>query len=53
MAGLPVRQLIRRYGDLYPVEDALISLRCDDCGSRGVTARLARLCDPGCPRQRG
>ena len=52
-AGLPVRQLIARFGELYPLDSALWSLRCDECKSSKVSARLARLCDPGCGRQRG
>lgn len=52
-AGLPVRQLIARFGELYPIEAALWSMRCDECKGRKVSARLARLCDPGCGRQRG
>lgn len=51
--GLPVRQLIKRFGELFPVEQAMFKLRCDECGSSKVAHRLARLCDRGCPRQRG
>ncbi len=53
IAGLPVRQLVRRFGDLHPVEAAMAVLRCDECGGQVIAARLARLCDPGCARQRG
>jgi hypothetical protein len=30
MAPLPVRDLVRRYGDLCPVEMALLHLRCEE-----------------------
>ena len=53
MSGLPVRQLIARFGELHTVDAALFSLRCDECKGTKVSARLARLCDPGCGRQRG
>ena len=29
------------------------SLRCSDCGARDVRHAMIRLCEPGCPRQRG
>lgn len=54
MAGLPVRQLLDRFGELYPVDAALTKLRCTACDQGGqVTTRLARLCDPGCRHWRG
>jgi hypothetical protein len=53
MAGLPVRQLLKRFGELFPVEHAMFKLKCDECGSTKVAPRLARLCDPGCQRRRG
>jgi hypothetical protein len=31
VAPLPVRDLVRRYGELFPVEMALIHLRCEEC----------------------
>ena len=52
-SGLPVRLLLRRFGELYPVEHAMFPMRCAECGGQRVSARLARLCDPGCGRQRG
>jgi hypothetical protein len=50
-AGLLPRQLLARYGELYPVEVAMMRMRCGECAS--VTARLARLCRPDCRWQRG
>jgi hypothetical protein len=52
MAPLPVRELIRRYGDSCPVEMALIHLRCEECRQSNVEARLVPLCEPGCRRWR-
>ena len=52
-SGLPVSLLLRRFGELYPVEHAMFPMRCSECGGERVSARLARLCDPGCGRQRG
>ena len=51
--ALPVAQFLARWGDLLPVEAALARMRCSACGGCEVKARLLRLCDPGCPRQRG
>jgi hypothetical protein len=53
MAGLPVRQLLARYGELYLVERAMLQMRCGECGCASVKPRLARLCEPGCRWQRG
>ena len=54
MAPFPLGVLIRRLGETHPVEAALWRLRCEACGARGgAEARLLRLCDPGCPKQRG
>jgi hypothetical protein len=50
---LPAEQLIRKFGELELVEFALITLKCTACGGRGATASMIRLCEPGCPRQRG
>ena len=53
-AALPVVALLARYGELYPQEGAFLHLRCGSCAEVSKTvARLLRLCDPGCPRQRG
>lgn len=53
-SGLPVRLLIGRYGELCPIEHALVRFRCDECdGDARVSVKLARLCDPGCAQQRG
>lgn len=51
--ALPVAQLLARWGDLLPVDAALARMRCSAYGRYEVKARLLRLCDPGCPRQRG
>lgn len=55
MAPLPIDELIRRYGELYPVEMALVKVRCTGCQNwgRNIEPKWLRLCDPGCPRQRG
>ena len=54
MAPIPIDRLIRRYGELMPVEQAMMRLRCAKCGEIGtVRPRTMRLCEPGCPRQRG
>ncbi len=54
MGALPVGLLLARFGELEPVDTALHRLRCDQCREVGkVTHRLARLCEPGCHRQRG
>ena len=50
---LPVEALIRKWGDLHLVEFALLSLRCTECGARDVRHTMIRLCELGCPRQRG
>jgi hypothetical protein len=47
-AGLPVRQLLARYGELFPVETAMRRMRCGECDGARVVHRLARLCEPGC-----
>jgi hypothetical protein len=52
-SGLPVRLLLARYGELCPVEQAMFHFRCAERGEQRVSAKLARLCDPGCGRQRG
>ncbi len=52
-ATLPVATLLARFGPVYPVDKALSRLRCSACQVVKVDARLFRLCEPGCPRQRG
>jgi hypothetical protein len=53
MGAIPVRQLIRRYGELYPIDTVMMTLKCDECGKSRAEPPLCRLCDPGCGRQRG
>jgi hypothetical protein len=48
MAPLPMRELLRRFGELCPVEMALLHLRCEECQQSKVEARLIPLCEPGC-----
>ncbi len=45
----------RRYAQAEQggLEFAVEALRCTGCGERGADHRMVRLCDPGCPRQRG
>lgn len=50
---LPVRQLVRKHGELCLLEFALVSIRCTECRKYGATMKMVRLCDPGCPKQRG
>jgi hypothetical protein len=52
-APLPIDALIRRFGDLALVEFSLVGLKCSECGHLGASALMLRLCEPGCPRQRG
>jgi hypothetical protein len=52
MAGLPVRQLLARFGELSPVEAAMLRMRCGKCEGGRFFHRLARLCDPGCRQWR-
>lgn len=52
-ATLPVAALLKRWGELHLVEFAMNSLRCSACDQQDVAQVLVRLCDPGCPRQRG
>ncbi len=54
LAPLPVASLIKRFGELLPIETALSCLTCSACGKLGtVEAKLLRLCEPGCGRHRG
>jgi hypothetical protein len=54
MAPIPVDRLIKRYGELLPVDQAMMRLRCAKCGEVGTAkAKNMRLCEPGCPKQRG
>ncbi len=50
-AMLPVDALIRKHGDLALIEFSLLGLVCSQCGNRGATASMVRLCSPGCPRR--
>lgn len=45
---LALRELIRWFGELYPIEEALTRLRCDECQATKVKMNMARLCEPGC-----
>jgi hypothetical protein len=38
---------------LAMVEFALATLKCSQCSHRGASALMLRLCESGCPRQRG
>jgi hypothetical protein len=44
---LPLRDLIRRYGELVRVEAVVPHLRCEDSGAVKAELTLARLCEPG------
>lgn len=49
LGALPTALLIRRFGELEPVESAMLGLRCDECGATGrVTPSLTRFCHQGC-----
>ena len=52
-AALPVALLLQRHGASAPADRVAASLRCGACRGRAVEIRSARLCDPGCARQRG
>ena len=43
-----MRDLVHRFGELCPVEMALLHLRCEECEQSKVEARLIPLCEPGC-----
>jgi hypothetical protein len=45
VAPLPVRDLVRRCGELCPVEMALIHLRCEECQGSKVETRLVPFCE--------
>jgi hypothetical protein len=47
MAPLPVRDLVRRYGDLFPAEMALLRLRCEECQQSKVEPSWCRFASPG------
>ena len=50
---LPAERLLRKHGELALVEFTLVGILCSACGNRGATLAMVRLCEPGCPRQRG
>ena len=52
MAPLPVRELVRRFGQQYPADLAMKRLRCESCRERDVEAQIVPLCEPGCRRRR-
>jgi hypothetical protein len=47
-APLPIHELIRRFGELYPIDSALPHLCCSKCQAAKIRIKLARLCDPAC-----
>ena len=54
LAPLPVASLIKRYGELFPIDQAMFHVKCSACGKSGTAERkLLRLCEPGCGRHRG
>ncbi len=50
---MPAKRLLRKHGELALLEFALAGIRCSECRNYGATATMIRLCEPGCPRQRG
>jgi hypothetical protein len=52
MAPLPIRELVQRFGQQYPIELAIRRLRCESCGQRKVEAQLMPLCQPGSRHRR-
>ena len=53
LAPLPVLSLIKRYGELLPIETAMLHVKCSACGKTGTAeAKLLRLYDPGSGRHR-
>ena len=54
LAPLPVAALIKRYGELLPIEQAMFHAKCSACGKSGTAeAKLLLLCELGCGRHRG
>ena len=54
LAPLPVAVLIKRFGELFPIEQAMFHVKCSSCSKSGMAeAKLLRLCEPGCGRHRG
>jgi ribosomal protein S26 len=53
MAALPYDRILKRFGELFPAEQAMLWVRCTACGAQCPEDRQMRLCEPGCPRQRG
>lgn len=53
LAALPLAALLQRFGELTPVQQIRDRITCSACRSRATEIRMMRLCDPGCPRQRG
>ena len=52
-AALPVAILLRRFGESTPIDRVVGGITCSSCQSHAIEIRAARLCDPGCARQRG
>ena len=51
---LPLKLILRRFGELCAQESALMSLRCMGCGELGrCQAGHVRLCDTSCPKGHG
>lgn len=50
---LPADLLLKKHGDLALLEFALQGIRCAACKQYGATMTMVRLCEPGCPKQRG
>ena len=53
LAALPVAALLKRFGELTPIDRIRDRIPCSVCQGHAIEIRMMRLCDPGCPRQRG
>lgn len=53
LAALPVALLLRRFGELTPIERISHRITCSACQGRAIDIKMMRLCDPNCSRQRG
>lgn len=50
---LPVAALLKRFGELLLIEEALSDIKCAECGKSDAEAKTMQLCDPGCPEAQG
>ena len=51
--ALPYDRIVKRFGEAFDAEMAMVFVRCSRCGATCPEAQRAKLCEPGCGRQRG